>query len=323
MNIRKSNDYSSLYSDLDVLMGSDLAEMELYSEIGRAVCARTEKGAAVMAAEYIQSRYPERRGFSPRNLRRMRSFYLAYGNTPDRLEKALKLAWTQNVTILEGCKTAEERVWYINATLEHGWGKSEIMAQIQDSVWMTRGLDEPEDICYTEEKEELVECGQSEKDTFYLSRQYLSEPNGRVCHERPCEKSRIGARVPDRLRSNQPGGAWESSLPAGQKKAGGAWDWLFRPCGPAARERRLRGVRPVDRDGSGKPPEHVPYLRRRLCWENAPSDGVRRPTESGGGRSMVHRQLRSHLAGCAGGLSGTAGSNHCTRMVSTWHPKSP
>ena len=73
-------------------MGSDLAEMELYCEIGRAVCGRTEKGAAVMAAEYLQSRYPERKGFSPRNLRRMRLFYLTYGNTPDRLEKALKLA---------------------------------------------------------------------------------------------------------------------------------------------------------------------------------------------------------------------------------------
>lgn len=81
MNIRKPSDYSSLYSALDVLMGSDLAEMELYCEIGRAVCGRTEKGAAVMAAEYLQSRYPERKGFSPRNLRRMRLFYLTYGNT--------------------------------------------------------------------------------------------------------------------------------------------------------------------------------------------------------------------------------------------------
>ena len=106
MNIRKPSDYSSLYSALDVLMGSDLAEMELYCEIGRAVCGRTEKGAAVMAAEYLQSRYPERKGFSPRNLRRMRLFYLTYGNTPDRLEKALKLAWTQNVTILEACEAA-------------------------------------------------------------------------------------------------------------------------------------------------------------------------------------------------------------------------
>ena len=40
MNIRKPSDYSSLYSALDVLMGSDLAEMELYCEIGRAVWAQ-------------------------------------------------------------------------------------------------------------------------------------------------------------------------------------------------------------------------------------------------------------------------------------------
>ena len=65
MNIRKPSDYSSLYSALNVLMGSDLAETELYCEIGRAVCARTEKGAAVMAAEYLQAEYPDRKGFSP------------------------------------------------------------------------------------------------------------------------------------------------------------------------------------------------------------------------------------------------------------------
>ena len=34
MNIRKPSDYSSLYSALNVLMGSDLAETELYCEIG-------------------------------------------------------------------------------------------------------------------------------------------------------------------------------------------------------------------------------------------------------------------------------------------------
>lgn len=120
MNIRKPNDYSSLYSALDVLLGSGLAEMELYYEIGRAVCTRAEKGAAVMAAEYLQAKHPERKGFSPRNLRRMRSFYLAYGNTPAQLEKALRLAWTQNVTILEACETTEERAWYLNAALEQG-----------------------------------------------------------------------------------------------------------------------------------------------------------------------------------------------------------
>ena len=112
MNIRKAVDYSTMFATLESVMKADLPQMELYCEIGRAVCARTEKGSAVMAAEYLQSRYPERKGFSPRNLRRMRLFYLTYGNTPVHLEKALKLAWTQNVTILEACETAEEQAWY-------------------------------------------------------------------------------------------------------------------------------------------------------------------------------------------------------------------
>ena len=73
-----------------------------------------------MAAEYLQAKYPDRKGFSPRNLRRMRSFYLAYGNTPVQLEKALGLAWTQNVTILEACEATEERAWYLNAALGQG-----------------------------------------------------------------------------------------------------------------------------------------------------------------------------------------------------------
>ena len=58
MNTRKPADYSAMYGTLDQLMAAGLPQMELYFEIGRAVCARPEKGAAVMAAEYLQANYP-------------------------------------------------------------------------------------------------------------------------------------------------------------------------------------------------------------------------------------------------------------------------
>ena len=48
MNIRKNIDYSEMYENLDRLMAKGLSQMELYCEIGKAVCQRTEKGAAVM-----------------------------------------------------------------------------------------------------------------------------------------------------------------------------------------------------------------------------------------------------------------------------------
>ena len=43
MNIRKSIDYTELYEALDGLMARQLPQMELYCEIGKAVCRRTER----------------------------------------------------------------------------------------------------------------------------------------------------------------------------------------------------------------------------------------------------------------------------------------
>lgn len=59
-----------------------LPQMELYCEIGNAVCRRMEKGAAVMASEYLNKHYPDVKGFSPRSLRRMRDFYRTYEDHP-------------------------------------------------------------------------------------------------------------------------------------------------------------------------------------------------------------------------------------------------
>ena len=91
MNKRKLVDYTSMYEALATLMKTELPEVELYFAIGWAVCARPEKGAAVMAAEHLQASCPESKGFSPRNLRRMREFYRAYADSRELQALALKL----------------------------------------------------------------------------------------------------------------------------------------------------------------------------------------------------------------------------------------
>ena len=63
--IRKLTDYSALYAALDTLMAANLPQMELYREIGCLVSGRQEKGAAVAAAEYLHTAYPDVSGFSP------------------------------------------------------------------------------------------------------------------------------------------------------------------------------------------------------------------------------------------------------------------
>lgn len=159
MNIKKNIDYGTMFSTLDVLMATDLPQMELYYEIGRVVSDNREKGAAIAAAEYLQSAYPDMIGFSPRNLRRMREFYCAYASAPEIMAEAMSLGWTQNLVILEAGLTIRERLWYIRAARRLGWSKSVLVQQIIAAAHMS--LDLAEEMCYTEENEPAREISDS------------------------------------------------------------------------------------------------------------------------------------------------------------------
>ena len=173
MNIRKPADYSTLFSKLDKLMAAQLPQMELYREIGRVVSGRVEKGAAVAASEYLQDTYPATEGFSPRNLRRMRTFYATYEETPEIMRLAMELGWTRNVAILERCGSNEERAWYIRAALRFGWKKAKLLESIKTQAWRNSSLDEQAVSCYTGEKEATQESECNEKDTLCVPRQDL------------------------------------------------------------------------------------------------------------------------------------------------------
>ena len=153
MNIRKNIDYSEMYKALDDLMAKELTQMELYCEIGKAVCQRSEKGAAVIASEYINKNYPDAKGFSPRSLRRMRDFYRTYENHSALLSRAMKLGWIQNVVIMEADMTMELREWYMKAAEQFGWSKTELIASIIENAHENIIL-ETEEETYNLEKRE-------------------------------------------------------------------------------------------------------------------------------------------------------------------------
>jgi len=137
-----------MYAALDRLMAAELPQMELYCEIGRLVCSRPEKGAAAAAAEYLQKVYSDASGFSPRNLRRMRDFYKMYGGNNDLLNLAMQVGWTQNVVILEADLTMDERTWYLRASEQFGWSKSELINQLKVRAHETITLDIAAEPCY-------------------------------------------------------------------------------------------------------------------------------------------------------------------------------
>ena len=309
MNIRKPTDYTTLFAALDAAVAAQLPQMELYCEMGRVVSGRGEKGAAVAASEYLQAAYPAADGFSPRNLRRMRDFYRMYGDTPELLAEAMRLNWTQNVVIMEAGLTMDESCWYIRKTAESGLSKTELLRRIERAEHSEIALGESVDTCYTVENDEFSEKNRYEEYPVYLPRQYLPQPHGRVRDEGLGEEGRTCLTVPYRIGGHQSGGDRQSGLSPGAAQAGGAWDLLRRSCGAAAHQSGLRQVRPADRHGQREPAEYVPHLRRRLCRQAAPPDGLYRPPPRCC-RPVVHGRFRGNLARCAGGMSGVAGFNH-------------
>lgn len=298
MNIRKAVDYSTMFATLESVMKADLPQMELYCEIGKAVCARSEKGAAVAAAEFLKEQYPDMTGFSPRNVRRMRNFWQLYSSMPELLGEALCLNWTQNVVIMEAELTAEEHCWYIRQATAQKLSKSELLRMIEDFAHLESVLDEKVDAWYNEDNDENSERTQYEENSVYLPWKYLPKPDGRICYEGPGTEGWAGITVSYRIGGHQPGGDRQPGLSSGTAQAGRAWDLLRRPCCTAVDKSGLRRIRSPDRHGPGQPPGYVPHLRRRLCRKDVPPDGPHCPPRQCG-RPVVHRRLRGDLAGCS------------------------
>lgn len=186
MNVRKNIDYSQMYRAIDGVIAQKLPQMQMYAAIGKIVCGRSEKGAAVMASEYVRANYPEVQGFSPRNLRRMRDFCRAYENHPALLSLAMELGWTQNVVIMEADLTMELREWYLRATRQFGWSKTELTARIEEKAHMEIVLD-TESECGDDHctEEESVRCSVQGVVTVLLphvTKRFLSLR----CRGKPC-----------------------------------------------------------------------------------------------------------------------------------------
>ena len=183
MNIRKAVDYSTMFAALESAMEANLPQMELYCEVGKIVCTRSEKGEAVAAAEFLKEQYPDMTGFSPRNVRRMRDFWRLYSSMPELLDEALHLNWTQNVVIMEAELPAEERCWYIRQAAAQSLSKSELLRMIEDFAHLESVLDEKVDVWYNEGNDEISERTQYEEDPVFLPRQYPKKPRKSLLYQ--------------------------------------------------------------------------------------------------------------------------------------------
>lgn len=116
----------------------------LYWQIGSEILARQEdegwgtKVVARLSAD-LRREFPEMSGFSLRNLKYMRAFAHAYPDESIVQQRVAQIPWGHNIVLLDKVKGVEERAWYAQQTVEHGWSRNVLIHQIETGLHERQG----------------------------------------------------------------------------------------------------------------------------------------------------------------------------------------
>jgi predicted nuclease of restriction endonuclease-like (RecB) superfamily len=86
-------------------------------------------------ADYLARNHPDLKGFTRRNLFRMRQFYETYQGNEKVSPLVTQLPWTHNLLILSRCKRPKEREFYLKLALRERWSKRELERQLAGALF--------------------------------------------------------------------------------------------------------------------------------------------------------------------------------------------
>jgi predicted nuclease of restriction endonuclease-like (RecB) superfamily len=130
--------------------------MGLYWYVGKTIVERQQRsgwGSAVVErlAHDLREAFPGIEGFSPRNIWRMRQFFLAWAQVPKKLTRPVsesaprapasklpqavsELPWGHNIVLIQQVERYADRLWYAEQARGQGWSRPTLQAQIRKKL---------------------------------------------------------------------------------------------------------------------------------------------------------------------------------------------
>lgn len=133
----------------EVIRVANTALIDLYWQIGgyisqRIAAAEWGDGVIPQLADYIAKNHPEIRGFSDKNLWRMKQFYETYRGADEKLSTLLReISWSNNLAIMSRTKSESERLFYIEKCISERLSFRELNRQIDTAMYERSVLTEP------------------------------------------------------------------------------------------------------------------------------------------------------------------------------------
>ena len=116
----------------------------LYWRIGREILIRQQQagwGAKIIdqLSADLRKAFPDAKGFSARNLKYMRSFAEAWPDEAIVQQPAAQIPWFHHCILLDKVKNSEQRLWYVQKTIEQGWSRNILAMQIDSNLHQRQG----------------------------------------------------------------------------------------------------------------------------------------------------------------------------------------
>ena len=114
--------------------------IKMYWKVGEFLSKETEHASYGDAyideiSRKIQETFPGIKGFNRRGLYRMKKFYETYKDNDIVTPLVTQISWTNHLLIMSGCKTDEEREFYIRLCIKENYSKRQLERQLDSGYY--------------------------------------------------------------------------------------------------------------------------------------------------------------------------------------------
>lgn len=124
-------------TQVSIMSDANKQLINLYYKLGKIINEHSKWGDKFIETLEVELKldFPNAKGFSSRNLQRMKKFYLEYKDNEILPPAVAKLPWTHNIMLIEKVKDINKRFWYANEAANENWSKVVLDHQIDMNLY--------------------------------------------------------------------------------------------------------------------------------------------------------------------------------------------
>lgn len=128
-------------TQIKIAVETNKSIINLYFKIGKILNDNFKYGNKFIdfISQELKNEFPNTKGFSVRNLKYMKKFYLEYKDNKVVQRTVAQLPWRHNIVLISKLKDNKIRKIYAEATIKNGWNKNMLTIQIENNYHLRIG----------------------------------------------------------------------------------------------------------------------------------------------------------------------------------------